>query len=404
MPIIDYERTAERAKEHFFADETVSDKNKGYVKRFLAKYDVEGRKPSRKSIFLKHIVYLLRLTPDIVKDMDKKDNINNYFAQIKNAKLKTEKRPMSLATYQTIINVSNAFVRWLNDGEKPKGFADIKNNKRAKRDLTPKDMLTWEDVKKMLAATTDIQMQAIISTQAEGGLRPSEFVDLEYGDIKFNGNGITAITVKGSKTDDSRRTRNLYDASPYLMRWLKEHPLKKRNSPLWVKMRTDDKHEKKKPLEKYGYRAMQLRLIDIGKKAGIEKPLDFYALRHSAIVMTKIGGLADSMAMKEFGHKTTRMYSEVYGRLSDEDQRKAIEKMHGLDSEQVEQEKTVLCKICGRSNVPNSDYCEQCGHPVSAKAIEELKAGDRKKEQQLSEVKDSIKKELMKEILKEMKK
>lgn len=402
MPITNYEKVFETARDRFFLDSSISDQNKEYVKKFLDKYDVEGIRSSRKAIFLKHIAYLLRFTPDITVDMHHKEKVNSYFAGIKNSTVRSGKN-MSLATYQTVINVSNAFIRWLNAGEKPKGFADIKNGKRAKRDLTPADMVSWEDVKKMLAATSDIQMQAIIATQAEAGLRPSEFVDLRYGDVEFNGNGIVKLSVRGTKTESSRRIRHLYRCSPYLQKWWREHPLKKKNSPLWIKMRNDWKNKQRVvTYEEYGYKAIQLRVWDIGKKAGMEKPLDFYNLRHSAIVMSKTAGLADSIAMKEFGHATTRTYSEVYGRLSDEDQRQAIEKIHGLKAEEVEQEKNAICGVCKYSNEPKSDYCQNCTHPLSAVAVETLKSQDRKKEQQLVEVKNAIKKELMREIMEEM--
>ena len=68
---------------------------------------------------------------------------------------------------------------------KPKGFKDIKGipKIKQKRKLNPEDMVTWEDGEKLINSTNSMQLKAVLATQLDGGFRPSEFIDLKYGDI-----------------------------------------------------------------------------------------------------------------------------------------------------------------------------------------------------------------------------
>jgi len=172
MPIVDYRRIADQGEKSFFNDRNISQKNKELMRGFLDAYDVS---PARLGIFFRHISFLLRETPEINKDMLDRGKINRIFRQFRER--------LSRSYYATVVNVSIMFVTRLNDGEKPPGFKDIKNvsNKALKRQLTPGDMISWEEGEKCINATNSIQLKALLATQLDGGFRPSEFVDLNYG-------------------------------------------------------------------------------------------------------------------------------------------------------------------------------------------------------------------------------
>ena len=222
MPIVDYARIARLAEISFFSYEAVSGSNKRLVKKFLEVYDVS---PARKAIFLKHIALLLRRTKDIGRDMNDRSKTNKVFKQLRSS--------VSVSYYSTIVNVSLRFVRWLNDGVKPVGFKDVANVPKSKqrRQLTPNDMVTWEEGLRLIDATNNVMLKALVATQLDGGFRPSEFVDLNYGDVERKGD-FAVVRINGGKT--GVRNVVLWRAVPHLLRWMQSHPTKRKSDPLWV--------------------------------------------------------------------------------------------------------------------------------------------------------------------------
>ena len=391
MPIVDYKRNAELSEIRFFNDNKISSKNKQLVKKFLVVYDVS---PARKNIFLKHINLLLERTKDINKDMKDRDKINKIFKQLRDK--------LGISYYSTVVNVSSRFVRWLNDGDKPKGFKDIKNVKKSmqKRKLTPEDMVTWDECLKLTDATNNIMLKAIIATQIDGGFRPSEFVDLNYGDVSQKKDFIL-ISVNGGKT--GARNVILWRSVPYLLKWLQSHPTKRKNDPLWVQ-----EGNSKGVVLRYNYRAISKRIELLAKKIKFDKPTDFYSFRHSACTLSKMDNVPEEIAAAKFGH-TIEYYTETYGRLTTEDVIERFSKHYGLQREVKKIEQNRLCQRCDFVNVPGAEMCEKCGAALSLKKALEVEKENELLREQLAkmqqeqegykiEVKDFISRELKKQI------
>jgi integrase len=363
MPITDFQKMYEVVRISFLSSPDISAKNKEYVKEFLDSCIARGLKPTRLAIIARQLKYLLERTPDIKKDMQDQKKINKIYAEIRNIKYKKGKttRQLSPATYQTILNVSLVFVKWLNGGKiKPKGYADIKNVRGVLRALTAEDMINIKDLDKMASCTPDIQTKAILYTLGEGGFRPSEFIDLKIRNLKFNGK-YTLAHIEDGKTGS--RDVVLIDATPYIMAWLQQHPLKNdKNAPLWVSMRSNK-------LTSQTYSNLNQKLRELANKAKLGKPIFLYNFRHSAITQAKKLGVTDSMAMKNFGHKTHQMYERVYGRLFSEDIMKAFGKAKG-EASAMEEAKPDLPKECLRCktiNMPLASRCIKCYSPLDLK-------------------------------------
>jgi len=374
MPIKDYKKVAEVSEERFFSRDEVNATNKEYVRKFLDAYDVS---PARLSIFFKHIPHLLEHTPDIKKNMLNSDKINKIFKELRGR--------LSPSYYATVVNISKRFVRWVNDGELPEGFKDVNgiSKKEQKRKLNPNDMISWEDGLNLAKAISSMQIKAAILTQLDGGFRPSEFIDLNYGDIETKKDFIVA-NVKQGKT--GARPVILFRCVPYLMRWLKLHPTRKADDPLWI-MEFQKKGGKKGEYEirKYQYPALSKRVRELAEKISLKKPIDFYNLRHSACVLAKKDNLPLEEAAKKFGH-SVEFFTNTYGRLSTEDSIQRLSKAYGLKEDKEKRELNATCK-CGFVNEPNSDICEQCGSPLSLKKAMEM---DRGKDKEISDLKESI--------------
>ena len=350
MPIVDYEHKAKVSYERFMNNNKISEKNKEDTKRYLNAIDVT---PARIDIILTHLRLLFEKCEDLISKSDDRDYINGLF--------KSYKGKFSESYYQTLQNVGKAYVRWFNDNVTPKGWKDIKSKTAIKRDLRPKDMITWEDGLKISSQTPSTQFKAIIMTQLDGGFRPSEFIDLKYGDLTKEGKYYTA-RVDG-KT--GKRDVILFKCIPYLEAWLRIHPSKEPNSPLWIMEVPGFSHTLKESEDnKYNYFAILKRIKGFSKKAGIDKPIDFYNLRHSSAVIKKLDNIPADICALNMGH-SVKHFTETYGRLSLKDLTNRYDKAYGLRKKDEEQNNPVVCQFCDTTNEPHTDYCAKCGNPLT---------------------------------------
>lgn len=358
MPIINYEERAKQDKNNLYANISVSETNKEYLRKFFDSYDVS---PARVGIFCRHIIFFLRECRDVKTLFDDRETVNKIFKKIR--------ENVKQGYYETIKAVSLKFVTWLNDDIKPKGFKDIKNSKKGqKRDLRPQDMITWEDGEKIISYTDSIQIKALIMAQLDGGFRPGELVDINFDDVTPK-NNVIVIAINSSKTGQ-RRNVILMRAVPYLKKWLDIHPNKDSNGPLWI-MEEPGQSRNPSPDHRYKYGAVCKLIRDLGEKAGINKPLDLYNLRHSACAMAKKENLPIELATKKFGH-SAKYFIETYGRLTIDDDIERTDDHYRVMSEKTENDFVPRqCSICGFVNPVSAEYCEKCHNPVTLeKALE----------------------------------
>lgn len=362
MPIVDYKAKAEADKQ-WFLNQPISEINKSYVKEYIQYLKLKEVTYARIGLVYRHLEPLLSKISDVKDLFDDKKTVRKIYTELQEEKGK--------AHYQTIINVSLAFVRWLNDGEKPKGFSEIKNpSKKKKRELTPNDMIIWEEGLKMANETTSVQLKAIITTQLDAGFRPSEFIDLTYGDVSRDGEFLI-LNVKHGKTGG--RKVICHRCVPYLARWLNQHPTKKEKDPLWVIEMQGKSHRKDgTKTQGYRYEALRKRVRELGERAGIKKPLDFYNFRHSSCYLDKLDNVPLDLASERHGHSVD-FFIQTYGRLSVKDKTDRLRSHYNLEgSDKHEPLKNVVCR-CGAINDPEDKYCESCGAGLTVETALETK-------------------------------
>ncbi len=378
MPIVDYEKNAVRDEAWFFSLNSVSEINKNVIRRFLKIYNV---KPSTKSKFFKNIKFLLEKI-DLEKDLLNRDKINNVFAELQ--------KECSPGYISTIINVSKRLARWLNDGELPKGFKDLKkaNRKDQRRKLNPEDMWSWEDGKKLASLMNSTQMKAMIFTQLDAGFRPSEFVDLKYKDVIVK-KDIIIFQVQDGKTGS--RPVPCQRCVPYFLRWYEQHPTKNPDDPLWI----TEFREKSNPaiegrkdykIRPYRYHAILKRIKWYAQKANIKKPCDFYDLRHSSCVLDKLDNVPLDVAAARHGH-SVEYFTEIYGRLDLDDLANRMRLHYGGKIEKRKIETTKVCERCDFPNVENAGRCDKCGSALSLKVALEM---EKQKDDDYNNLKDQM--------------
>ena len=349
MPAANYAQIAEACEKRVFNDPTISDQNKAYLRRFLTVYDVSH---ARLEIFFSNIRHLLRMAPDMKAAMNDPETIPLGMRKLRDR--------YSPATYTTILKVSLRFSRWLNSGELPIGFKDIKTPPRSKmlRQLQPDDMITWENGLELIGMTDSIQFRAIVLTQLDGGFRPSEFIDLNFGDVKTQEN-LVLVNVKNGKTGS--RTVILHRAAPYLLQWLKNHPTKRPTDPLWHRegygKKTDPGYNGL--LQRYPYPAIIARLKKTGKRCDFSKPLDFYNIRHSSCVLDKLDNLPVDLAAMRHGHSVEH-FTKTYGRLSTKDLTNRFSRHYGISTESGQRVENWQCPSCANLNPSTETNCFTC--------------------------------------------
>lgn len=354
MPIIDYEQVSQKWFDKLINNGNISDKNKEHFRKFI---DAKDFSKARLLIYCLHLPKFLTEVKDAKKAMHDRDAINHIFKKFRES--------LSTSYYSIVVNISIAFVTWLNDEEKPKGFKDIKSvpkRKQRRESLQDKDMLTWKEMIDMCRHTNSIQIKAIGTAMLDGGLRPSEFIDLNYGSIERD--GPLMIAHVDGKT--GKREVALFKCVPYLQRWLDNHPTKKANDPLWVSEYKTKSRNRNDGIMRYKYPAIVKRIRELGKKAKIKKPLDFYALRHSSCTIDKEENVPVELAAEKHGHSVEH-FTQTYGRLSTKAKRGRYKRALGVNETKIKElpQQPIICKSCDTINEPGKELCEKCGNPLT---------------------------------------
>jgi len=315
-------------------------------------------------IYYERIVPLLRGIEDVAQSLDDRDLINEIFGQLRGR--------YAPATYATYVSVSMRFVRWLNDGERPKGFKDVKPppSKLTRRTLEPHDMVKWDEGLMLAEQTTSLQMKAILLMQLDGGFRPSEFIDLRYGDVSMQG-CLVIVHVRDGKTGS--RSVVLHRSVPYFMRWYQAHPTKSDRDPLWIV--EGGKVVRSGHVTAYRYAAIRKRILELGKRVQFPKPLDFYNLRHSSCALDKCDNVPVDLAAQRHGH-SVKYYDEVYGRLSIENISNRFRRHYRVGEEETQVVQNQQCSRCQFTNEPDAQRCYQCSSPLTIESAMSLSKQD----------------------------
>jgi integrase len=244
-------------------------------------------------------------------------------------------------------------VKWMRPNN-PRG-----NTKSGGRSLPirPEDLLTQEDIKKLINACNHPRDQALISILYESAARAEEVVKLRVGSIIFDKFG-AKVTLEGNT---GARIIRLVHSVPYIQTWLNVHPYRDNpKAPLWCKIR------KGLGKESIQYHNVRKLVVSLGKDVGIEKPCTPHKLRHARL--TELAKHLPEQKLKVYagwtpGSTMTGTYVHLSGKDLDDD----ILQLHGVTPKKPEKplEKGALrpqpCVRCNKANSPTAQYCQFCG-------------------------------------------
>jgi integrase/recombinase XerD len=256
----------------------------------IKEYFDELRINNIKESTIKYYGYILNAANEY-KDIDtwNKEDVNKFLLSLsgKNKKSTIEIKKMLLKEY---------FI-WLGKQEIVSHLhVDIPQNK-----LKREEILTTEDINKMIDITISPMFKALIVLLFESGARISEVIALTVDDIQDTNEGMI-ISVKSEKTDGNYR-RSIYPlSSQYIRNYISYSGLKK--------------GDKLFPITTTWSNIMIKR---IAKEAGITKPVTCHKFRHAQATDMVIRGYQEGIIRKKLGWTNNSNMISRYTHLVDED-------------------------------------------------------------------------------------
>ena len=289
----DYERS--------FADLTAGQpqENVEIYTDFLRRAKFEGISLVRRINYMRALKRLKGITGDLpLKELSKR-HIDAYLAQIGST---------SPGTRQILFYGLKRFLRFLGKEDLLKGVkpAPVRELK-----VSAADLLTREDLGKLLEACSTTRGRAFLMALYESGARIGELLNLKRSDVEFDANGV--ILNLDGKT--GRRRIRLVESVAYLRRWLDEIKANHHEAAyLWFGV------SEKEPSQ---YAATAKFLKKTARIAGLRKKVYPHLFRHSR-ASELAQKLKESQLRAFMGWGAASDMPRVYIHLSAQDMDKAI--------------------------------------------------------------------------------
>lgn len=288
---------------------------------------------------------------------------------------RTNGKPIAESTKVQYLVGLKRFMKWYEEEvDENCGYSKLSKQiktKNLKSNKIPSDLLTVEEIERMIMTANGDRDKAIISVLADSGCRIGEILSCRIKDVKFLDDGCRLTFPKG-KTGS--RTVLLQFASIYVNRWLRVHPQNDNpDAPLWItkkKKNIGSKEDKKLESHAIEYHSMYSIIKRTAERADIKKRIHPHLFRHTAA--TRISKKMSESAMKQFlGWTSNSSMPSTYIHLSGEDIDNAVRAMNGTIKVEKKDEgglKVIECIRCNTVVPAGAMYCLKCGLPLTPDA------------------------------------
>jgi integrase len=341
-----YEKSVQESKE-------LTEKNKELISKFRDYCLLQDYSIAR---IVKFYEILKTFGTKLGKDFDKatREDVEKFAVEVQKRKLS----PWTRTTYNQIIR---RFYRWIN-GDKtcPEivSWLPTRIKQSDKKMLSDKELITEEEIQKVIEACENTRDKALLSTLFESGCRIGEIATLQIKNVNFDENGVV-ITVQG-KTG-SRKIR-LIASSGHLANWINQHPQKQDpEAPVWTSIGTTNHNKKVK------YDSIRFRIKMIFQKAGITKRCNPHLFRHSRATLMA-NHLTEFQMNQYFGWTQGSEMPSTYVHMTGRDLDGAIMSLNGIEIPKDKQEaklQPLICTRCRRLNSFGTVFCGICGSPLT---------------------------------------
>lgn len=371
--ILDYEKMHKRLLESVRRSKRIKKENKRLFEEFKKYLIVQGCSDAHMYKLLSHLKKILEFVDYDLRKATK-SQIEDIVAWVNQREISDETKRQ----YKIILKV---LFKWLNGGEYPEQVKWLKTSSKSKNDKLPEDLLTEDDVKRMIDAADNPRDKALIALLWETGARIGEIYDLKVGDFQDHTYGLQ-IVIRG-KT--GARRLPLIESVPYIRAWLNAHPEKNnKDAPVWVNIGTKGKGKK------VGYRALLKMLNEVAKRAGVDKPVNPHHFRHSRATYLA-NRFTEAQMCEWFGWVQGSDVPARYVHLSGRDIDVAYARIHGIKDEKVPDKSKLTpidCPRCGEKNAPDARFCHRCGQALTLEAAMEVEEAESKVLEAFASLKD----------------
>jgi integrase len=278
--------------------------------------------------------------------------------------------------------VLKTFLKRINRPDLGKSIELVKTKTKIKIE----ELVSRDDVMKMLNACMNPRDRALISLIYESGARRGEILQLSMCDAIPETDGFR-IRLKG-KTGTRRIL--VIDSAQYLHQWIVVHPCRNDpNAPIFCTL-GDGKRQ-------IAVSSLELILKSAARRAGIkDKRLNPHAFRH-AQATEKSRYFTDAQLRTYLGWAKSSNMPSVYDHLKGESLDDDIRKLHGMLPQTIEPiSRSIECPRCHRILTGDVGYCGYCMVPISEQARAKMEADQVQEMQERADIQaalDSIKKE-----------
>ena len=340
----------------------ISEPNRQVIERYRIHLENEGGISLARRIRV--LFTMANLAEMVGKDFESatREDIEHLVSQIVNRKgwgetTRTMHKRMLKAFYKWLLGDNDFFppqVRW------------IKCIRSGNSHKLPEEMLSEDEIIKIIQVADHPMKKALISILWETGARIGELGNAKIKSIQFDGTEATAML--DGKT--GMRQVLLVSSVPFLRAWLEIHPLRDdKNAPLFVIV--SPVHRGKR----LSYASIRKVLDETTTKAGINKPYNPHHWRHSRATYLA-GRLTEAQLCKVMGWQIGSEMPATYIHLSGRDVHDAVRKIYGLGKKEKDEESTLkprLCNICDELNEFTNLLCKKCNNPLTLEARLEYK-------------------------------
>lgn len=229
---------------------------------------------------------------------------------------------------------------------------------------TADDLLSPEEVMKIISSAAGVKHQAIISVLYEGGMRIGEIGNLQWSQLKFYD---THVALSTDFKTGKQRTIPLYNSLGYLRQLRNECP---NNPGGFVFVATNGRP--------YSYNGLVKMIRVTAKRAGIKKHITPHLFRHSRVThLIKEGWRESTIKKMMWGSVESNMF-KTYLHLCDEDLAdEAAERLGirrpGRPTNESKKLEPIQCVGCGSVNPFNHRFCSACGAPLTPEAGDRMR-------------------------------
>lgn len=268
-------------------------------------------------------------------------------------------------TKQVYVAILKSFLLWMI--EEKYSNIDYFKAKRIKvpkidtNTTAPHQVLTEDDVKKIMNTTVNPMHRALFAVAFESGARPQELADATWRDFKEDEYGY-AGHVQDFKTKKPRFVRLRWSAG-YLSDW--------RQVSKWT--RPDDFIFTTQRGKGMAYKTALCLFQDKAKQAGLYeagKQIKLYANRKGRINdMIAKNVPSDAIMHQIWGNPSSRMLKTYSAQTDQQIDNKLLEHSGVKPASSVESVlRDITCPHCGESNRALAERCSRCGEALSERA------------------------------------